>query len=264
MYEDLYFLRETVVDIDAAVIGISRSRWVAVPHDDASQERASTIMRQERFDVLPITNGPSTKEYFHTTRWADYSVIERRSIIHRDVIPMHTHIRDVIKGFALEGRFFYFLHNEHRIVGLVSVANLNSRQTKVYLFSLLSELEIRLGEFICRHVPGSELLELTFGKSDNPKYQAVKGRYQEDKEKGVELPFVEYLYLSDLINVMINKKLHTLLGYNRTKFENVFGSLVSLRDIIAHPARSIITDTSSVEKLWNKIDNIESALFQLR
>jgi hypothetical protein len=92
------------------------------------------------------------------------------------VIPFHTHIRDV-KGLALESRSFYFLHNERRIVGLISVVNLNCRQVKVYLFSLLSELEVRLGNFIAAHVSEDELLNMTFGAKEKEKYEEVKKRY---------------------------------------------------------------------------------------
>ena len=151
-HEEAHFLREGVVDINAAVVGISRSRWQSLQDSDATKEKAAAIMRQERFDVLPIIGGAEVKKYFRTDKWNDYSNISQESITHRDVIPFHAHVREVIKGFALESRNFYFLHNERRIVGLISVVNLNCRQVKVYLFSLIGELEVRLGAFITEHV----------------------------------------------------------------------------------------------------------------
>ena len=82
------------------------------------------------------------------------------------------------------------------------------------------------------------------------------------------MPFVEYLYLPDLINITTSArfKLYEKLGYNsKTSFkENLpLGSLVPLRDKVAHPARSIVTDGSSVQDLWAKVDLIDEALFQL-
>jgi hypothetical protein len=227
-YEDAHFLRDGIVDINAAVVGISRARWTCLEERDATKLQAAAIMGQKRFDVLPITNGTEVKRYFRTDKWNDYSSISQETITHRDVIPFHTHIRDVIKGLALELRKFYFLDNERRIVGLISVVNLNCRQVKVYLFSLLSELEVRLGNFIAEHVSEDELLRMTFGEKEKKQYEDVKKHYQEDMRTGDDVRLVNYLYLSDLINIIIEKKLYEPLGYDsRTRFERL-GSLNDL------------------------------------
>jgi len=262
-YEDAHFLREGVVDINAAVVGISKARWTCIAESEATEIQAIAIMRQHRFDILPIVNGADVKKYFRTHKWNDYSSISQETITHRDVIPFHTHIRDVIKGLAVESRHFYFLHNERRIVGLLSVVNLNCRQVKVYLFSLLSELEVRLGNFIAAHISEDELLKMTFGEKEKEKHEDVKKRYQEDKTTGSDARFVEYLYLSDLINIILKQKLYERLGYSRTRFEKTLGSLNDLRHAVAHPARSIITNKHPVKKLWERINWVEEALFIL-
>jgi hypothetical protein len=76
--------------------------------------------------------------------------------------------------------------------------------------------------------------------------------------------FVEYLYLSDLINIILKKKLCGRLGYSQTLFKNKLGALNDLRNAVAHPACSIITDKHPVDKLWERIDRVEEALFVLR
>lgn len=263
-FEDAHFLREGVVDVNAAVVGISMARWACVDNSHAAEEQAVSVMRQYRFDVLPIVDGAEVKKYFRTRTLNDYSSISQEAITYRDVIPFHTHIRDVIKGFALEPRSFYFLQNENRIVGLMPVVNLNCRQVKVYLFSLLSELEIRLGNFIAEHVSEEELLKMTFDADVKEKHDDVKIQYGNDKLKGVDVPLVQYLYLADLINITIEQKLYDRLGYSRTQFEKRLGSLNTLRHAVAHPARAIITDEHSVNQLWERIDRVEEALFILR
>jgi hypothetical protein len=168
------------------------------------------------------------------------------------------------KGFVLESRNFYFLQSERRIVGLISVVNLNCRQVKVYLFSLLSELEVGLGKFITEHVSKDKLLEITFAENTKEKHEDVLKRYEKDKSLGVDAPLVEYLYLSDLINIIGKEKLYERLGYSsRRCFDRRLGSLNDLRNAVAHPARSIITEEHPVEKLWERIDRVEEALFLL-
>jgi hypothetical protein len=265
MTEDTYFLRESVVDINAAVVGISSIRWTSIPLADATSDNAVQIMNTNRFDILPIDSPGGVRECFQTREWNDYSSVVRRTITHRDVIPFTTPLRNVIRGFALEPRGFYFLGSERRIVGLISITNLNCRQVKVYLFSLLSELEIQLGNLVSRNCSELVLLEMTFGTNENPKYDGVKERYKSDKANGVDVPFVEYLYLSDLLKVIHKQKLFDQLGYQSgSKFDDAFGSLVSLRDTVSHPTRSLITDPRSCKKLWEQIDQIEGILFHLR
>ena len=158
--DDARFLRENVVDIDAAVVGIHRTRWTDIDSSSATKERASEMMGEGRFDVLPIVDGTDLRQYYCTDNWGDFSSVSRKSITHRDVIPSSTHIREVIKGFTTERQHFFFLANERRIVGLISVVNLNCRQVKVYLFSLLSELEVSLANFIAEHLPEDYLTHM--------------------------------------------------------------------------------------------------------
>lgn len=210
-------------------------------------------------------DGDAVKEYFQTETWNDFSAVSRRAISHRDIIPFHTHIRDVVKGLAMEDRLFYFLGHEHRVVGLLSIVNLNDRQVKVYLFSLLSELEVRLGEFISRHASESEMYRIIFGESIKAKHRKTKKRYDEDRTKGFDTALVEYLYLMDLIDVVFERNLCTQLGYeSKEAFQESLKPLNDLRNTVAHPARSLITDIQTVENLWRDIDRIEELLFALR
>ncbi|MGR3177489.1 MAG: hypothetical protein ACUZ8E_05495 [Candidatus Anammoxibacter sp.] len=222
-------------------------------------------MRTHRFDVLPIYDGTTIKEYFQADNWNDYSSISRKAVTHRDVIPLHTHIRDVIKGFASESRLFYFLTDEYRIAGLISVVNLNCRQVSVYLFSLLSELEVRLATFINEKIPEYDLFQMVFGAKTKEKHERVRAQYDEDKAKGLDLPVTEYVYMADLVNIIAKKKLFDTLGYkSRKQYEKSFNPLIDLRNKAAHPTRSVVTDAASTSQLWDRIDLIEEALFKLR
>ena len=105
---------------------------------------------------------------------------------------------------------------------------------------------------------------MTFSTA-NQKYEKVKERYRADKAKGVDVPLVEYLHFSDLIKVIRIRGRFDDLGYqNGRKYKKELGALVSLRDIVAHPTRSLITDLESCKKLWQRIDLVESVLFHLR
>jgi hypothetical protein len=58
MDEDAHVLRESMVDVDAAVVGISSSRWASIPLSEASSERAANIMQPNHVDILPVRDPP--------------------------------------------------------------------------------------------------------------------------------------------------------------------------------------------------------------
>ena len=59
--------------------------------------------------------------------------------------------------------------------------------------------------------------------------------------------------------------LYAQLSYHtKEAFQEAMNPLNDLRNSIAHPARSLITNNQSLEKLWGSIDRIEELLFALR
>ncbi len=264
MQKDTRFATGSIVQVHAATVGISRAGWCAIRSEDATVARATRIMRRQRYDILPIVSEKGVDGYFCTKVWNDYSEIVRWSMDEKDVIPWDTNIRDVIRNLAQENRLHYFLKDDLGIDGLISIVHLNGRPVKVYLFNLLSELEIRLGQLVSTHVKESDLYKMMFGVSVKDKHADIKKHYDGDKENGLDLPLVNYLYLSDIANVILSKKLFKHIGYSHTNFKDSIFPLCNFRHAVAHPARSIITGPDGVEKLWHRIENIEDALIRLR
>ncbi len=261
MSDEADFRIENVVNVTAAVIGVSKERWKALKQGEDNVAKAQEVMIRKRFDILPVVSDSGIKEYFQTDNWNDYSSISRKKITDQDTINFETPLRGLIHGFASKSRLFFFLDNETEVVGLVSIVHLNSRQVKVYLYNLLSEFEIRLSHFLSSKVSDTELLEMELGKM----MEESKRRYKEDLERGVDSSFVEYLYLSDVIQITAKKNLHTVLGYSdKSKFNSELWPLNGLRHQVAHPNSSIITDTNSVKGLCKKITRIEMDLSRLR
>ncbi|MGH9424114.1 MAG: hypothetical protein ACRD3J_29340 [Thermoanaerobaculia bacterium] len=265
MTEDPRFLRETVVNVDAAVVGIGSGRWVYIATQEASDETARTIMQKHHFDILPIVDGANVKQFFRTLRWNDYSVIQRTPVSHRDLLPLTTPIRDVIRGLAQERRAFYFLTAERMIAGLLSVANLNCRQVGVWLLSLLTELEVELAAYVTRHVGEQTLLGEEFVSTRSARASDIRKRYEQDRARGVDAPLAEYLYLSDFVNIVARRKFFRLLGYeSRDQFLKVFAPIIDLRNAAAHPVRSLVTNEEACADLWSTLQKVDEVLFALR
>jgi hypothetical protein len=261
LIHEFHFQREGIIDINAAVIGISRSRWTAATPSDASIEHAQKIMRANGFDVLPIDDGRRVREYFNTQEWGVYTSIEQKPVTYRDVISYQSSIRDVIKGFASENRNFYFLGSENRIVGLVTVGNLNCRQVQIYLFSLFCELETAMACYLSSAMSQDEIKE-SFAQTRSSNVPKVNDRYETDKRQGVDAPYVEYLHFSDLIQLIDARRL-AQLGISAER-QTDLKKLKDWRNKAAHPVQSLIRKPEEVEGLWNTLDLVEEVIFQLR
>jgi len=262
MKAEIAFRRQNVVNVDAAVVGVSRARWISI-RQEATVQEARDAMAAHRFDVLPIDDGKRCREYFGTAAWGDFSSVSRSSIRHSDVLPYDVSLRDVIRGMGTENRRFFFLVDEGEIAGLISIANLNCRQVALFVFGLLVEIEVRLGELIQRRI-GDGFQDALRTVCSPEKYKDISERLDADRSKGLDVSIGEYVYLPDLVNVVPLAGLHKELGYSRSSYTRDAGSLVELRNRVAHPSRSLLTSDHSVERLWKRIDRAESLLFALR
>ncbi|MEX0887573.1 MAG: hypothetical protein WD009_14165 [Phycisphaeraceae bacterium] len=262
MLEDIFYRRESVVDIDAAVVGVSRLRWTALSPKEANDATcAREVMTRHQFDVLPIDPGSGpVREYIKTRTWGDYSAVERCDIEYDEVLPQQTPLYAVIRALAEKNRHHLFLTHEGNVTGLITVVNLNCRQARILLFGLLSDLEVRMGRLVQaqvgRAVSEDEVLAMA---SD-----AVRPQYEADRQQNIERDVVEYLYLPDLLKLLQKLGLYERLGYGSKAERAQFDKLVKLRNAVAHPGRTIIEDVEGVQKLWRDIQVIERALFRIK
>lgn len=244
--------------VNAAMVGISDQCWEYVVESEVGDEVCiRSRMRTKRFDVMPIVSSGETREYFVTATWNDYSTIVRKPIIAEDLIPYDTDLRELIRRFAIDNRHFYFLSGPKSVVGLVSVANLNCRQVKVFLYNLIAELEINMAGLVARALSDVDLLAMAESRREG--FTESLKYYDEAKCEGVDALFVEYLTLPTMINIGITLGLHKEVGYSRNSFKKL-GRLRSLRNVVAHPVRSLITNPSSCMKLWEKLQLVEEFL----
>jgi hypothetical protein len=171
----------------------------------------------------------------------------------------------VLKSFALENRSFYFLTNDDRIAGLISIVNFNCRQVKTYLFSLISEFEVRLGEFLVKHFTEEEMIKLAFANAQHRDSKRMRAIFENDRASGVDVPLVEYLFLWQLLDIFVAKQMYGVFDCDsKEQFAEKFSPIKRLRNQVTHPIKSLITEPGSCRKLWDTVDAIEEALFKLR
>ena len=276
MVEDIHFLDEGKVIITAASVGISKLRWISVLEEEDNGQAHIQIMKDGRYDHLPVTpkNGVIT-EYYKTIIPDNFNEIEKHNISYNDVIPLDTNIEVVIDKFYREKRTFYFLSFNDDISGLITIGNLNCKQVQIYIFSLICELEKELAFFVNFHLSHKELLDwlkekaIAFeqknveDKCKNNKYQSIINQYEELVESGLENDLTEHLFLIDFLKIILDKKLFQFLSFSKKQWKE-YTSLNELRHKIAHPTRSLLDKDQSIQQLGKRLIRIREMLFQLR
>ena len=248
--------------ITAEMIGIPRSRWVSAPEDTSATEAAER-MKENGFDVVPIET-PATEvvtSYFSTDVWGNYASVSRKSISYGDTLPQSAALHTVINVMAERECRHLFLRQHNRITGFLSIVHLNTRPVRVYLFGLLSELEVGLSNLVQEHLNSGHLTTESVLKNVK---DSVGERYSKDKRKGADRQLTEYLHLSDLVKIIRKGDLQGALGYpSKKQFEGAFNSLVALRNRVAHPVRTLVRSPKGIDKLSERLETVYRGLFRL-
>lgn len=246
---------------NASTIATYRYEWTYLSQKDATLEKAIKVMKDNKFDVLPIesTITNSIKECFYTNTintWTEESV-NRKKIKDDDILPIEVTFDDLIDRFNITNRLFFFLSSDGQIKALITRANLNERPIKAWLYTMLCALEMNLGKFIKSEKFTDEdiLKQLT-----DDRKKKIYNNYEEDQELGVENNLVEYLYLSDLINICRKKTMYKKLKYSSaTKFKEL-NTLNGLRRQVMHPVSAIIDRKNTLRKLSKRVGILKDAL----
>jgi len=181
---------------------------------------------------------------------------------HEWFISHNTAVPHVLRLFATKDSPGFLALYGQTIVGLVTPADLNKLPVRAYLYNLIGGLEVGLGRLLRDHFHGDieGLLALLSPSSRG----TVEAELAETKSGNVDVDPVEFLYISDLIDVVSKEAtLRQMLGYpSRSQIEDDLGGIVSLRNRIMHPVRPFLENVP--EDLAQQHGRIERARILLR
>ena len=262
-------------DLTAAILGVSSLDWESSHEIDIIEDFSNVfrIISENRFDVIPIYGTSGLVDQFISTKeWGVYQSdqISLQEIDFReDVVYYLTHVRDVLRLMVEKNRNFYFLGNHSDIVGLITVANFNDKHFYFWLYKKLVQLEKGIARFIQLHHSEeeiiSEVVRISDQKSGNGKYflSSFK-RFEKDQIKGSDAPILEYLYFGQLCQLILHFNLQSKKGLVKDDFETDLDVLKKVRNMIAHPTKSLIGTPSDLKLLWRGIKKMDDLINQLR
>lgn len=146
---------------------------------------------------------------------------------------------------------------EQRGYRIVTVADLNRREVKSMLYTLIAELESRLARRIRRTYDSADLLSEV--GEDTVDY------WESARDDGLEIHVVDRMYLSEMKQVFRNSdRLVAQSAFDSgNQFQQQLRGLVDLRHTVMHPAQTLVRDQQGVERLAGRVDRIEAAIQQV-
>jgi len=229
------------------------------------------IMKDKGFDVIPILK----RTDLETGEFSEYLSQEKieekikqgfkncedaaTKIEEEDKIVEDLPMDEVIRKFSSrknKSRIPLFLRNENnQITGLMTLADLDKTALKMYLFALISELELSLLQMVSKDY--YKLREVC-----RCKYCVGKRKEREKRMLSHDnLEEYYYLNLKELIHIIITPE--NLCDTHR-RVKNVLlreghGEIVKLRNTIAHP-KPLVSDKFPISKLARIHSLIKSLL----
>lgn len=273
MLNDFLHIDDGHTLITAATVGTGIQEWISLEAETASSATAQKLMALHQLDVVPIAaSDGQAYEYYHTLQPGQYDAVSKKPIGYRDTLPSNTHIKEIIRAFASNKRSFYFLRNSGDICGIVSLADLNNRQVKTYLYGLLCDLETDLSLFVKKELSEQEISDYLqeVAASNGPAgrkriAEEVLHRYGRDSEGDLRIHITEYLYLSHHFWLVEERGLFDRpLKYNMQDWQALAKGINKIRNIVAHPAQPLIQQAGELHAIWQQLEAIYDLAFRLR
>lgn len=176
------------------------------------------------------------------------------------IVTSNTSIRQLVKTFAQRQNACLLVLDVQDVTGLVTHADLNKLPVRTFLYSLLSELEMMLGDLIKkRKLSNNEIFSAIDDKEERKRQAEIQ---QKLSEADLELDIVDTLYLRELVSIIrMHDDLRTQFQFpSMTQLDNAMNPLVTLRNDVMHPNKPILHRSRNVMKLHEQIERVTTLL----
>lgn len=225
-----------------------------VSFDDlASAEKVQSIMESRRLGVVGIRQAGQMWGYVERDdlgigRCGDYAKPFDDAQIVSDSLPLH----DLI--LRLRGSHRLFVSVFGRVGGIVSRSDLEKSPVRMWLFGMVSLIEMRLSQLIERFCSEVEWKEFLSGG----RIQKAEELLLERSRRNQNLTLLDCLQLSDKAQVVSrNTRLREMTRYeSRNQLEKAAKMIEKLRNNLAHSQDIITNDWEAIVALSENLDPV--------
>jgi hypothetical protein len=144
----------------------------------------------------------------------------------------------------LSSRSFCFVIYGNNIVGIITRADINKPPVRIYVFGIISLLEMHLNSWINHFYPNNSWVS----KVGNKRMDDAKKLYEQRKGNNQELTLLECLQFCDKRDLL--KQVDDFLGmfnFSKNKFKIYMEKAETIRNELSHSQNSIISNLE-----WNE------------
>ena len=174
-------------------------------------------------------------------------------------VPVTAALAEVLKRLAEHPTLL--VGDSEQTVGLIHRSDLNKQPMRVALYAEIVELEMGLSELV-ESLAGFDRWITCLRETSQIQ---VLGRREVDRRNNNEISPLQYLNLSDLVDIVRKLEVYTAVGCSsKSQWDKAAGGLVHLRNCVMHPVRYLVSDTESVGQLLAREQRLQELLHALR
>lgn len=252
--------------------GLLRAELVLTPkmnvisfHPTEDSESAFSKMAFANVDYAPVLSGSKIvgclwKKDQSCSLGKTCGELARR-VVRSNRIPSGLCLDVVFKRLVDEP--FLFVMENRCLKGIITRADINKRAFRTLLFMILSELESWLVNLIHYRISCETNLHLL----SEDRAKEVLYNFWMAKAGNMEIALEQYLSFSDIVNIIMKSNDNScwqLMGYGSKKQVERLGSLIELRNKVAHSTRNLTEREDSIldifqeyTKIWELLENLE-------
>lgn len=243
----------TVVDIMT-----ERGQWEIINLDERNENKTNKS-DYLNYDATPILKDDIIDSFILKTDQDKKMQITREWLISSD-----TSIPDLLEIFVKSSKPVLFVFQKQDLIGLVTPADLNKIEARLFIYVLIGQLELKLANFI-RDKGKLTKEQILFSLSEYRRTELSQMmEMMLDEDVYVDFDLIEQLQFSDLLSIIKEQTaLFKALNYSSTaNTHKNLGGLNQLRNNIMHPISPLIQNKNeSLKQLHDRISRIED-LFQ--
>jgi hypothetical protein len=208
-----------------------------------------------KYDVLPVKREGQIIGVMTKKKPLEVQPLENNWLITHD-----TPISELVGLFVTTSKPAFLVFAQHEVVGIVTPADLNKLPARIYVYSLIGDVELQLS-YLIRNEPGMTK-EKILGLIGKNRSEDIRSDLARLRDQNVDVDAIQLLYLSDMLTVIQKTgALRKKLGYaSRNEAEQGLSGINELRKKAMHLVRSLLEimpdDLYSLQNRFEKISLI--------
>lgn len=224
--------------------------------DSANMNYLSDEMNKKDFDVVGLINkNKIVIGYIEKSNLEDNGQLKILDFTNKNVILSSTPIVSLIE--RLSQNPYLFISKNGKIEGIVTRADINKPIVRIYLFSIISLMEMHLNYWINHHHENSWEAKLA-----EKRIESAKKIFEERTNENSELSLLDCIQFCDKRDILLNTlNFLETFNFSKKRFKKTLNYLEDIRNELAHSQNKIIPN-QDWERFGSTINTINVFLTQ--